>query len=152
MISAFIHLNNPFLCLKHIFICRLHSLCLQFKSFCPVMWIYNQNNSSVSGRSGCFGCEWRVFMTEHKWSLVMWVRVYMAQYKKTHQDLKWYFILVEQFHFRLHTRFYERSTTNMYQNIRYIFLMMFRCHSCSLGDFLWSYVHQSLFYQCEISL
>lgn len=54
MISTFIHLNNPCLCLVHIFMCRLHSLCLQFKSFCPVLWIYNQNNSSVSGRSGCF--------------------------------------------------------------------------------------------------
>lgn len=44
-----------FLRLKQVFFsrCRLHSLCLQFKSFCPLMWVYNQDNSSVSGRSGC---------------------------------------------------------------------------------------------------
>lgn len=56
-------------CLKHTFIWRLHSSCLQFKSFCPVMWIYNQNNSSVSGRLGCLVGYWQLRLRENDLSV-----------------------------------------------------------------------------------
>lgn len=68
-------LHNPFpLSLTHFFICRLHSLCLQFKSFCPVLWIYNQNNSSVSGRSGRLVGWWR-----YCWAVLPLLRVCVVE-------------------------------------------------------------------------
>lgn len=88
--------QSIFSVLNTFFICRLHSLCLQFKSFCPVMWIYNQNNSSVSGRSGCFVGLWR-WLSRNAPRSGMLLRVSMAEYMKTCQDLKWYFTLMEHF-------------------------------------------------------
>lgn len=52
------------------------------------MWIYNQNNSSVSGRSGCFVGLWRFWLSESAPRSGILLRVCMAEYVKTCQDLE----------------------------------------------------------------